>query len=90
MQVLPAGEGRLDIEELAERLSGLGEVSLRRFYLEFDDGQLRFSIFPDGRTLVKGTDDPARAPGCSCPLPWWLKIFIWWLEQPKCPALFRK
>lgn len=63
VQVLPAGDegGKVDLEELALRLRGLGEVVDRRFYIEFDDGSLKFSIFPDGRCIVRGTDDPARA-----------------------------
>lgn len=61
VQVLPAQRQQLDLKQLAETLTGLGEVEDRRFYLSFDDGKLRFSIFPDGRCLVHGTGDPKRA-----------------------------
>ena len=61
VQVLPASEGKLDLDVLKEKLSGLGEISHRRFYLFLNDGKLQLSIFPDGRVLVKGTGDPALA-----------------------------
>jgi adenylyltransferase/sulfurtransferase len=61
VQVLPVRKGNLKLDELAGKLSGLGTVADRRYYLEFDDGSLVLSIFPDGRCLVRGTEDPARA-----------------------------
>ena len=61
VQVLPAAQGSVDLAGLARSLEGLGEVGDRRHYLQFDDGELRLSIFPDGRCLVRGTGDPARA-----------------------------
>jgi adenylyltransferase/sulfurtransferase len=61
VQVLPVEETTLDLKKLARRLEGLGKLTDRHFYLQFEDGSLVFSIFADGRCLVKGTDDPARA-----------------------------
>jgi molybdopterin/thiamine biosynthesis adenylyltransferase len=63
VQVLPPGGRKLkiDLDTLADRLAGLGKVSRLRFYLLFNDDSLKFTFFPDGRALVKGTDDPARA-----------------------------
>jgi molybdopterin/thiamine biosynthesis adenylyltransferase len=63
VQVLPPG-GRtmeLNLDALSEKLSGLGKVSRLRFYVLFNDDSLKFTFFPDGRALVKGTDDAARA-----------------------------
>lgn len=61
VQVFPAETAELDLGTVAERLDGLGTVKNRKYYLEFSDGVLSLSIFPDGRLIVKGTDDPARA-----------------------------
>ena len=61
VQVMPAKEGHIDLDELAVKLGSLGEVSNRRYYLGFDDGELNIAIFPDGRCIVRGTDNPARA-----------------------------
>jgi adenylyltransferase/sulfurtransferase len=61
VQVLPVRKGKIELNELAGKLSDLGSVVDRKYYLEFDDGSLVLSIFPDGRCLVKGTEDPARA-----------------------------
>jgi molybdopterin/thiamine biosynthesis adenylyltransferase len=61
VQVMPPHAAAIDLQQLAESLSGLGTVIDRRFYLSFDDGRLRLSVFPEGRCLVHGTDDPARA-----------------------------
>ena len=61
VQVMPAREGHIDLDELASRLADLGEVTHRRYYVGFYDGILNFSIFPDGRCLVRGTDSPTRA-----------------------------
>ena len=61
VQVMPTVETRLDLGAMEEKLAGLGSLENRKFYLSFDDGTLQASIFTDGRCLVKGTDDPARA-----------------------------
>ena len=63
VQVLPPGglKMEIDLDALATALEGLGKVSRLRFYLMFDDGSLKLMVFPDGRCLVKGTDDAARA-----------------------------
>lgn len=61
VQVLPSSFCELDLVSLAEKLKGLGEIEDKKYYLAFNDGQLEISIFPDGRCLVKGTSDQARA-----------------------------
>lgn len=61
VQVLPARDMAIDLPALARRLGGLGTITDRRYYLLFDDGSVELSIFADGRCLVRGTDDPARA-----------------------------
>jgi len=61
VQVLPAVETKLDLEELAGRLRCAGKIENKRFYLALDDGELRISIFRDGRCVVRGTKDIGRA-----------------------------
>lgn len=55
----------LDLEAIAARLREHGQVTASEFMLRacIDDGDTPFEIalFPDGRAIVKGTDDPAVA-----------------------------
>jgi adenylyltransferase/sulfurtransferase len=46
---------------LAAKLQPLGKVSANDFLLRFEVDQYRLTVFPDGRTIVGGTDDPAEA-----------------------------
>ncbi|MBO8165204.1 MAG: ThiF family adenylyltransferase [Brevibacillus sp.] len=61
IQISPAVETRLDLEQLVERLSPLGKVERNPFLLRFHIGEHTLVVFPDGRVLVQGTDDPALA-----------------------------
>ncbi|MCC3375691.1 ThiF family adenylyltransferase [Cohnella sp. REN36] len=62
VQVSPAEPAALDLERLAGRWRALGDVELNAYLLRLrrTDGLL-FSLFPDGRALISGTDDPGRA-----------------------------
>jgi molybdopterin-synthase adenylyltransferase len=51
----------LDLEAIAERLKGLGEVTRNRFLLKARIGEHTLTLFPDGRAVVEGTDDPVVA-----------------------------
>lgn len=51
----------LDLEELAQRLSTLGEVRHNGFALRFSIPPHEMTIFPDGRAIIKGTQDPGLA-----------------------------
>jgi adenylyltransferase/sulfurtransferase len=53
--------GKLDFEALSRDLGALGRVSFNRFMLKFDVDDYQFTVFPDGRAIIKGTDDPDRA-----------------------------
>ncbi|MEC7232217.1 MAG: ThiF family adenylyltransferase [Planctomycetota bacterium] len=63
VQVLPpAGAPRPDVDALAENLGRAGTEVLRVGPLaRFESDGCRFTLFPDGRTLVEGTDDTGRA-----------------------------
>jgi molybdopterin-synthase adenylyltransferase len=51
----------LSLDELAARLEGLGTVTRNPFLLRLTIGEHLLTIFPDGRTIVGGTDDVAVA-----------------------------
>lgn len=51
----------VDLEELARRLAPLGEVRHNGFALRFVIPPHEMTIFPDGRAIIKGTQDPGVA-----------------------------
>lgn len=56
------GGGQLDLEALEVRLAGLAREVLRHgTLLRFAIDGVRVTVFGDGRALVEGTDDAARA-----------------------------
>jgi adenylyltransferase/sulfurtransferase len=54
---------RVELKELAQRLAGAGAVDQTPFLVRctLSEGGLRLTAFADGRILVHGTADPARA-----------------------------
>lgn len=65
VQVRPSGgSARIHLPELAEKLTSAGlNVQASPFLVRFQlaDGGLSLTVFEDGRTLVQGTSDVARA-----------------------------
>lgn len=57
VQVLPVEQVNLSLDELAARLSRLGEVKNNGSLLRFAIHPYELVIFTDGRTLIKGTSD---------------------------------
>jgi adenylyltransferase/sulfurtransferase len=51
----------LDFAELSGRLAPLGEVRHNAFMLRFAADGYEFTVFPDGRAIIKGTNDIAKA-----------------------------
>jgi molybdopterin/thiamine biosynthesis adenylyltransferase len=51
----------LSLEELAERLRGVGRLSRNRFLLQLKVEDYEITVFPDGRAIIGGTDDVAEA-----------------------------
>jgi adenylyltransferase/sulfurtransferase len=47
----------VNLQALALRLSELGEVRANEFALRFEDPPFQLMVFPDGRVIVKGTND---------------------------------
>ena len=61
VQIAHRSEMKLNFEALAHNLSAMGEVSYNRFLLKFEVESYQFTVFPDGRAIIKGTDDVDRA-----------------------------
>src|SRR4051812_2100047 len=52
---------KLNFEDMARHLEALGGVSYNRFLLKFTAEGHEFTVFPDGRAIIKGTSDVDRA-----------------------------
>ncbi len=61
VQVSPHPAQELNLTALGERLSDAGPVSVNDYLLRLDVEGHQLTLFPDGRAIVKGTDDPALA-----------------------------
>ncbi|MHB8870310.1 MAG: ThiF family adenylyltransferase [Thermoleophilia bacterium] len=61
VQIVPRTDAALDLEGLGTRLRAVGEVRATPFLLEVDVEGKRLTVFPDGRAIVKGTDDVSAA-----------------------------
>ena len=51
----------LNFPDLAKQLEHSGTVSYNKFLLKFDVDEYQFTVFPDGRAIIKGTDDCEKA-----------------------------
>ena len=61
VQVAHRGAARLNFEEMARHLGAHGEVSYNRFLLKFTADGHEFTVFPDGRAIIKGISDVDKA-----------------------------
>ena len=61
VQVSHRSATKLAFEELAHHLAKMGQVSYNRFLLKFEVDTYQFTVFPDGRAIIKGTSDVDRA-----------------------------
>ena len=63
VQVTPVEKLQLSPDELATRLESAGSVTSNPFLVRvaLSDSELEMTVFPDGRAIVKGTEDPAVA-----------------------------
>jgi len=61
VQIAPQERGQRDLEALERRLRPLGVVSRNPFLIKAQIGEYTFSLFADGRIIVAGTTDAARA-----------------------------
>ena len=51
----------VELKSVASKLQGIGEVSVNEFMLRFSTGENTITLFADGRAIVSGTDDIAKA-----------------------------
>jgi len=63
VQITQKSIGRIDFEELAERLKKSGKVTFNKYILKFFINQYEISLFPDSRAIIKGTNDFSVARG---------------------------
>ena len=63
VQVLNPGVGKVSFESLAVQLRPLGEVNYNEFMLCFRPNNHEMIIVPDGRAIVKNTNDEVMAKG---------------------------
>lgn len=65
VQVSQRTKGKLDFAYLAGVLKQSGEVSYNKFLLKFqlveNGAPYEFTVFEDGRAIIKGTDEPDKA-----------------------------
>ncbi len=61
VQITPPQRTRPDFADLERRLAPLGRVRRSPQLLNADIEDMSLTVFPDGRCVVRGTDDPARA-----------------------------
>jgi adenylyltransferase/sulfurtransferase len=61
VQVSPRGTTTLDLNALAERLSGAGEVKANEYLVRLRAGAYELTVFRDARAIVRGTDDASVA-----------------------------
>jgi adenylyltransferase/sulfurtransferase len=61
VQVSSPGVSRIDFSELARRLRPLGEVSFNEYLLRFHIDEYDITVFPDARSIIRGTGDLATA-----------------------------
>jgi adenylyltransferase/sulfurtransferase len=62
VQVAPGRSGDVDLDALASRWRGHGQVTTTRLFARCVlDGGLELTVFGDGRGIVRGTKDPSAA-----------------------------
>jgi len=61
VQVNPGRGHTINLSTLADRLRGVGNVSLNEYLLKLSIDNYELTIFPDARTIVKGTEDASIA-----------------------------
>ena len=60
-QVSPEQRAQIDLTAFAARLGEIGVVSHNDYLLRFDNGNASFSLFSDGRAIIRGAKNAAKA-----------------------------
>lgn len=63
VQILHPHGSKLDMAKLAARLEKVGNVSFNSFLLRFKIDKYELTVFPDGRSIISGTNDASLAKG---------------------------
>lgn len=61
VQVVPAKEAAIDFDDFAARWDSCGTVTRRKFTVDLDTGTYGIKLFADGRAIISGTTDTAKA-----------------------------
>ncbi len=61
VQVSHRSSKPLDFNQLGSQLKTSGEVQFNKFLLKFKVEEFQFTVFPDGRAIIQGTDDTEKA-----------------------------
>lgn len=63
IQITSPNAGKISFDRLAKDLSPIGKVSYNKFMLTFLVDKHEMVVFPDGRAIIKNTDDESVAKG---------------------------
>ncbi|MCF6148821.1 MAG: thiazole biosynthesis adenylyltransferase ThiF [Candidatus Kuenenia sp.] len=63
VQIAPTNGSTIDLSTLASRLETIGRVSFNKYMLRLKINNYELTAFPDGRTIIAGTDDLSTAKG---------------------------
>jgi molybdopterin/thiamine biosynthesis adenylyltransferase len=63
VQILHHKGSKLDLTKVAARLEKVGDIVCNKFLLRFKKGKYELTVFPDGRSIVSGTNDVSVAKG---------------------------
>lgn len=61
VQIAPSTAGKLDLDQLADRLKFNFSINQNEYLLRFSPDAFEVTVFSDGRAIVKGTDDATVA-----------------------------
>jgi len=62
VQVATRSNAKLNFDDMSQQLKLMGgKVNFNRFMLKFDVDEYEFTVFPDGRAIIKGTNDVEKA-----------------------------
>jgi adenylyltransferase/sulfurtransferase len=61
IQIRPGRGQSVDLEAVAARLSAIGPVTVSAYFVRFAADGCEFTLFGDGRAIVKGVSDPVAA-----------------------------
>jgi adenylyltransferase/sulfurtransferase len=61
VQVSPSQPTQVNFSSLADRLRRAGEVKFNEYLLRFKTGKFELTVFPDARSIIRGTDEIATA-----------------------------